>query len=52
MKKIYNTAELSIVRVATRDIIVTSPAGLSLSGTTATPGEYTTDGSNSSDYVW
>ena len=54
MQKQYITAQLSIVRIAAQDIIVTSPLGFGMSGFSA--GEYsesyTTDGTQTSDYVW
>ncbi len=54
MQKQYKTAELSIVHIAAQDIIVTSPQGFSLSGISAgeSSATYTTDGSQTSDYVW
>ena len=54
MKKIYNSVELSVVRLRAHDIIVTSPEGFSLSGISAgsSSEDYTTTGSDIEDYVW
>ena len=54
MQKQYKTAELTIVRIAARDIIVTSPEGFNMSGISAGESSptYTTDGKQTGDYVW
>ena len=52
MAKKYNTAELTIVRIAARDIIVTSPTSQALDGPSTTSCDHVTDGANTSDYVW
>ena len=44
---------MSIVALRHSDIIVTSPEGFKLNGITPDADiDYTTDGTNTSDYVW
>ena len=52
MKKIYSSVDFTIVRISKKDIIATSPNGFLMKGTQAEEGDYTTDGTNTADYVW
>ena len=54
MQKIYNTPELTVVRINSRDVIATSPNGQALEGINVKSSgeEYVTDGSNTGDFVW